>query len=574
MTVGVPSEYFPESLDEGIKRLCERALDHLRELGANVKEVSLPHTSLAIPVYYIIAPAEASSNLARFDGVRYGLRVTSGDGLRSMYDATRSEGFGPEVTRRILLGTYVLSAGYYDAYYKKAQEVRALITRDFSNVFADGVDVLFTPTTPTTAFPIGAISDPYEMYLSDIFTATANLAGIPGDVDADRSIQRSSGRRADHGRSFRRAEDVSRCLRAGAGARRGGAPMSADAYEMVVGLEVHVQLKTRTKAFCGCSTDFGAPPNVNTCPVCLALPGALPVLNEQAVTLATRAAVALGCTVHPASVFARKNYFYPDLPKGYQISQYDRPLATGGHLAIQTADGGEKRIGITRLHMEEDAGKSIHDRYPGATAIDLNRAGRAVDRDRERARHALGGGSGRVSSHSPPDSPVSRRQRRQHGGGKSSRRRQRQRSPEGRFTARHEDRSEEHELVFRRRARPVVRVRAAVRAARAEARKSRSRPCSGMPRKGEARISRTKEGSHDYRYFPEPDLRPLILDRGWISQIEANIPELPAARKKRFAAEYQIGTEDIEQITAHPDLADYFETSPAHRATERPRQTG
>src|SRR5512132_3626530 len=120
--------------------------------------------------------------------------------------------------------------------------------------------------------------------------------------------------------------------------------MSTDAYEMVVGLEVHVQLKTRSKAFCGCSADFGAAPNSNTCPVCLALPGALPVLNEQAVTLATRAALALGCTVNPTSIFARKNYFYPDLPKGYQISQYDRPLATNGHLAIQTADG-EKLIG-------------------------------------------------------------------------------------------------------------------------------------------------------------------------------------------------------------------------------------
>ena len=179
MTVGVPHEYFPDSLDEGIRNLCNRALDSLKALGATVREVSLPHTSLAIPVYYIIAPAEASSNLARFDGVRYGQRITSGDGLRSMYEATRSAGFGPEVTRRILLGTYVLSAGYYDAYYKKAQEVRALITRDFTSVFAEGVDVLFTPTTPTTAFPIGSISDPYEMYLSDIFTATANLAGVP-----------------------------------------------------------------------------------------------------------------------------------------------------------------------------------------------------------------------------------------------------------------------------------------------------------------------------------------------------------------------------------------------------------
>ena len=179
VTVGVPREYFPDSLDAGIRKLCDRALDSLRSLGATVRDVSLPHTSLAIPVYYIIAPAEASSNLARFDGVRYGQRIASGDGLRSMYDATRSAGFGPEVTRRILLGTYVLSAGYYDAYYRKAQEVRALITGDFTSVFADGVDVLFTPTTPTTAFAIGSISDPYEMYLSDIFTATANLAGVP-----------------------------------------------------------------------------------------------------------------------------------------------------------------------------------------------------------------------------------------------------------------------------------------------------------------------------------------------------------------------------------------------------------
>ncbi len=179
VTIGVPREYFPPSLDAGIRKLCDRSLEHLRELGATVREVSLPHTSLAIPVYYIIAPAEASSNLARFDGVRYGARIPASSGLRDMYDATRSAGFGPEVTRRILLGTYVLSAGYYDAYYKKAQAVRALISRDFTNVFADGVDVLFTPTTPTTAFPIGSVTDPYEMYLSDIFTVTANLAGVP-----------------------------------------------------------------------------------------------------------------------------------------------------------------------------------------------------------------------------------------------------------------------------------------------------------------------------------------------------------------------------------------------------------
>lgn len=179
LVVGRPEEYFTDSLDRRVHARCDEAVERLRELGADVRDVSLPHTSLAIPVYYIVAPAEASSNLARFDGVRYGLRL-KGDGLKGMYEATRSGGFGPEVTRRILLGTYVLSAGYYDAYYRKAMAIRALIRQDFSRVFADGVHVLITPTAPTPAFPLGAISDPYEMYLSDIFTATANLAGIPG----------------------------------------------------------------------------------------------------------------------------------------------------------------------------------------------------------------------------------------------------------------------------------------------------------------------------------------------------------------------------------------------------------
>ncbi len=202
-------------------------------------------------------------------------------------------------------------------------------------MFADGVHLLFTPTTPTPAFPIGATTDPYAMYLNDIFTATANLAGVPamslpiGRVDG---LPVGGQFIAPH---VRGSADVLGRVRARAGARRGGPPMSDGArdalaarYEMVVGLEVHVQLKTATKMFCGCSTAFGAPPNTNICPVCLALPGALPVLNAQAVGLAVRAALALGCTVHAVSIFARKNYFYPDLPKGYQISQFDRPLAT------------------------------------------------------------------------------------------------------------------------------------------------------------------------------------------------------------------------------------------------------
>lgn len=179
MVIGFPREYFPKSLAPDIRERCDRALSALRSLGAVVREVSLPSTDYAIPVYYIIAPAEASSNLARYDGVRYGARITA-DGLGAMYEATRSGGFGPEVTRRVLLGTYVLSAGYYDAYYRKAMEVRAVIAAEIRAVFADGVDVLFTPTTPSPAFPLGAkTADPYEMYLNDIFTVTANLAGVP-----------------------------------------------------------------------------------------------------------------------------------------------------------------------------------------------------------------------------------------------------------------------------------------------------------------------------------------------------------------------------------------------------------
>ena len=179
LVIGKPREYFPEGLDPRVAEACERSLEAFRELGAEVRDLSLPHTSYSIPVYYVVAPAEASSNLARFDGVRYGPRAASPRGLAGMYEETRARGFGAEVTRRVLLGTYVLSAGYYDAYYKKAQSVRTLIAQDFRDAFAGGVDVLFTPTTPTPAFELGAVKDPYDMYLSDIFTASANLAGVP-----------------------------------------------------------------------------------------------------------------------------------------------------------------------------------------------------------------------------------------------------------------------------------------------------------------------------------------------------------------------------------------------------------
>ncbi|HEV7388056.1 MAG TPA: Asp-tRNA(Asn)/Glu-tRNA(Gln) amidotransferase subunit GatB, partial [Gemmatimonadaceae bacterium] len=335
--------------------------------------------------------------------------------------------------------------------------------------------------------------------------------------------------------------------------------MSGERYEMVVGLEVHVQLKTRSKAFCACSTDFGAPPNVNTCPVCLALPGALPVLNERAVELATRAALGLGCTINPVSVFARKNYFYPDLPKGYQISQFDQPLATGGSVVIgKTEKGTDVQIGITRLHMEEDAGKSIHDRYPGATAIDLNRAGvpliEIVSEPDIRTSAAAGAylrtvkqilqyldvsdvsmeeGSLRV------DANISVR-------------------PPGQV-----------KLGTKTEVKNMNSFSAVERALEAEY----ERQCALIDSGGKVeqqtllwdgaretvRPSRTKEGSHDYRYFPEPDLRPLLLDVKWIDEARKNLPELPEARRLRLTAEYVISAGDADQLMATPALADYFE---------------
>ena len=178
--IGLPKEYFPAELDPAVKRACDRAIRMMRELGAAVREVSLPHTPYAVPTYYVIAPAEASSNLARYDGVRYGPRFDGHQDLHALYRTTRGQGFGAEVRRRILVGTYVLSAGYYDAYYRRAQQMRALIAQDFRNVFDRGVDLLFTPTVPTPAFKAGEkLSDPIAMYMSDIFTVTANLAGLP-----------------------------------------------------------------------------------------------------------------------------------------------------------------------------------------------------------------------------------------------------------------------------------------------------------------------------------------------------------------------------------------------------------
>ena len=332
---------------------------------------------------------------------------------------------------------------------------------------------------------------------------------------------------------------------------------SLDGWEMVVGLEVHVQLKTRTKLFCSCSAQFGAAPNANTCPVCLALPGALPVLNKQAVGLATRASLALNCDVQPVSVFARKNYFYPDLPKGYQISQFDKPLALGGWIEIGArADSSPIRIGITRVHMEDDAGKSIHDRFPGVTAVDLNRSGvpliEIVSEPDIRSAEQAGAylrvlkqileyvdvsdvnmeeGSLRV------DANVSARRR------------------------------GDTKLGTKTEVKNMNSFSGVERAIDVEFARHVSVLATGgvieqqtMLWDGSTvRPARSKEGSHDYRYFPEPDLPPLILDQGWIDKARHDLPELPAARQARFAADYKLSDYDVEVLTSNPRLADYYE---------------
>ncbi len=182
--IGIPREYRMEGMPSEIEKLWADGADMLRDAGAEIVDISLPHTKYALPTYYVIAPAEASSNLARYDGVRYGHRakLAQGDGITEMYEKTRAEGFGPEVQRRVMIGTYVLSAGFYDAYYNRARKVRTLIKRDFDTVFADGVDAILTPATPSAAFGLGemADADPVQMYLNDVFTVTVNLAGLPG----------------------------------------------------------------------------------------------------------------------------------------------------------------------------------------------------------------------------------------------------------------------------------------------------------------------------------------------------------------------------------------------------------
>ena len=324
--------------------------------------------------------------------------------------------------------------------------------------------------------------------------------------------------------------------------------------ESVIGLEVHVQLDTGRKLFCADETAFGAVPNTSVCPVCLGLPGALPVLDPKAVDLALRAALALDCAIHQTSIFARKNYFYPDLPKGYQISQFERPLATGGAVELE----GGRRVRIRRVHMEEDAGKSLHDRFAAATAVDLNRTGTPLIeivsepdlRSPGEARSYLRllkrlmeylevsdcnmeEGSLRV------DANVSLREQ-----GSERLEASTEVKNLNSFSAVEKALAVEIERQTRLRAdgASVVRQTLLWDAGR-----------------GDVRVMRDKEDSQDYRYFPDPDLPPLVVSTARVASVRAAMGELPVAKRERFRRQYELPAYDVEVLTSSRPLADYFE---------------
>lgn len=346
--------------------------------------------------------------------------------------------------------------------------------------------------------------------------------------------------------------------------------MTKDGWEAVIGLEVHAQLSTESKIFCGCSTRFGDEPNANTCPVCLGLPGALPVLNRRAVELAARAALALGLRINHRSIFARKNYFYPDLPKGYQISQYDQPFSEQGELEIMTAvrdregharEWRPKRIRITRLHLEEDAGKNMHEGLPDTdrySYVDLNRAGTPlieivtepdfrssweaydyVNHVRQTLRWIGASDADMEKGNLRCEANVSVR-----------------RKGEERFGTKVELKNL-NSVRFMQRAieYEIERQIGVLESGGSVVQETRL----WDDRAGETRPMRSKEEAHDYRYFPEPDLPPLVVTDEFIARVRAEMPELPSARRQRFMDQYGLAFNDAAQLTTDRALADYFE---------------
>jgi aspartyl-tRNA(Asn)/glutamyl-tRNA(Gln) amidotransferase subunit B len=336
-------------------------------------------------------------------------------------------------------------------------------------------------------------------------------------------------------------------------------------YEVVIGLEIHAQLLTRTKLFCGCPNRFGDPPNTNVCPVCLGLPGALPVLNRRAVELALRMAQAVSCTIPETSVFARKNYFYPDLPKGYQISQYDQPLALGGFLDIGEGPAAERIIHLRRIHLEEDAGKLLHEGFaasPGKSAVDYNRSGapliEIVSEPEIRSPAEAAAFAQAVKTlleyTEVSDADMERGNLR----------------ADANLSLRPKGASE---LGTKVEVKNLNSFRYLARALEYEVERQIAAIDSGEPVVAETRLydpsahrtesMRSKEEAHDYRYFPEPDLPPLKVSREWRERVGAEIPELPAARRRRLVEQYGLPDYDAAVLTGSRALADYFEAAAA-----------
>jgi aspartyl-tRNA(Asn)/glutamyl-tRNA(Gln) amidotransferase subunit B len=341
-------------------------------------------------------------------------------------------------------------------------------------------------------------------------------------------------------------------------------------FEPVIGLEVHAQLKTKTKIFCACSTAFGAPPNSHTCPVCLGMPGVLPVLNKKVVDFTLRMAVATHCEITRESRFARKNYFYPDLPKGYQISQYELPIAEHGFVDIEI-DGDLRRIGITRIHMEEDAGKLGHDPDRPVSMVDFNRTGvplieivsepdirrpqeagaylkqlRSIVRYLEICDGNLEEGSFRC------DANVSIRPKNTQPLGTRA-------EIKNLNSFKHVEKALQYEIS--RQKEILIDGGQIVQETRL-----------WNPDKNQTASMRGKEEAHDYRYFPDPDLLPLVVDEAWIDAVNINLPELPDARKKRFMQQYELPSYDAELLTSDRELADYFEDCTREFAHPRRRR--
>ena len=533
----------------------------------------MPHFDYSIAAYYVIATAEASSNLARYDGCHYGYRSPNARDYIEVYSKCRAEGFGAEVKRRIMLGTFALSSGYYDAYYLKALKVRNLIRQDFTNAFAKA-DCLMMPVAPSTAFKIGEkTSDPLQMYLADVYTIAVNLAGVPGisipcGFDENRlpiGLQIigpafSEDKLLRIGRMFESKTDYHRQK-----------PMLQEIevmaakldYKVIVGLEIHVHLATKTKMFCGCELAYGGAPNSRVCPVCMGMPGSLPVMNKQAYEFSVLTAMALNCQIARFTKWDRKSYYYPDMPKNYQISQYDLPLSHDGFIEIPLEDGTIKRVGIIRAHLEEDAGKNTHE-LGNFSAVDLNRAGsplleivtapdmnsaaevRQMAQELQRIVRYLGVSEADMQKGHMRFEPNVNLHIYKDG--------QTYKTPISEIKNLNSFRAIERSVTYE------IQRQLDEFLETGKTMQMGNKSTYGWDDVNQTTVlQREKEEAHDYRYFPEPDLVPVELDDAWLEQIKAQVGRIAVSKTAAVCEQYGLSDYDAAVLTADKATAEYFD---------------